>query len=147
MDWLAGSRMHVMEVIVLRGLTTLPMYVLGFAEPALYAYIFFVYILSVFVHSNLKLPFGFLQYMIVTPRFHHWHHGIEKEAIDVNFAVHFPLFDWLFGTWHFPSDGKWPEGYGVGGHPVPKGFLRQLWYPFSAKKPSPPQDPESKSSP
>ncbi len=143
MDWLAGSRMHVMEVIVLRGLTTMPMYVLGFAEPALYAYIFFVYILSVFVHSNMKLPFGFLQYMIVTPRFHHWHHGIEKEAIDVNFAVHFPLFDWLFGTWHFPSDGKWPAGYGVGGHPVPKGFLRQLWYPFSGKKAEPEgNDPE-----
>jgi sterol desaturase/sphingolipid hydroxylase (fatty acid hydroxylase superfamily) len=130
MDWLAGSRMHLLEIIVLRGFTTLPMYVLGFAEGPLYAYILFVYLMSVFVHSNLKLPFGWLQYWVVTPRFHHWHHGIEREAIDVNFAVHFPILDRLFGTYFFPADGRWPEGYGVGGHPVPKGYWRQFWYPF-----------------
>ncbi len=129
MDWLAGSRMHVLEVIVLRTCTTLPMYVMGFSEPALYAYIFFVYILSVFIHSNLRIPFGFLQYIIATPRFHHWHHGVEKEAIDVNFAIHFPVIDMMFGTFHMPEK-RWPEGYGIGGHPVPKGFIRQFLYPF-----------------
>ncbi len=129
MDWLAGSRMHVLEVIVLRSFTTLPMYVMGFAEAPLYAYIFFVYILSVFIHSNIDLPFGFLKYVIATPRFHHWHHGVEKEAIDVNFAIHFPIIDWMFGTFHMPED-RWPEGYGIAGHPVPKGFVNQLMYPF-----------------
>ncbi len=133
MDWLAGSRMHVLEVIVLRSFTTLPMYVMGFAEPALYAYIFFVYILSVFIHSNLRIPFGFLQYIIATPRFHHWHHGVEKEAIDVNFAIHFPVIDMIFGTYHMPEE-RWPEGYGIHGHPVPKGFWAQFMYPFRGKK-------------
>lgn len=133
MDWLAGSRMHVLEVLVLRSCTTLPMYVMGFAEPALYAYIFFVYVLSVFIHSNLRIPFGFLQYVIATPRFHHWHHGVEKEAIDVNFAIHFPVIDMVFGTFHMPED-RWPEGYGIGGHPVPKGFIRQFLYPFVGSK-------------
>ena len=36
MDWLAGSRMHVIEVILMRSFTTLPMYVMGFAEAPLY---------------------------------------------------------------------------------------------------------------
>ena len=36
MDWLAGSRMHMIEIIGLRGLTIIPMYVLGFAENALH---------------------------------------------------------------------------------------------------------------
>jgi sterol desaturase/sphingolipid hydroxylase (fatty acid hydroxylase superfamily) len=134
MDWLAGSRMHLLEIIVLRGFTTLPMYVLGFAEGPLYAYILFVYLMSVFVHSNLKLPFGWLQNWVVTPRFHHWHHGIEAEAIDVNFAVHFPVFDRLFGTYFFPADGRWPTGYGVGGHPVPKGYWKQFLYPFRRER-------------
>ena len=129
MDWLAGSRMHIVEVLLMRSFTTLPMYVMGFGEPALYAYIFFVYLLSVFIHANIRVPFGFLQYIIATPRFHHWHHGLEEEAIDVNFAIHFPVIDMVFGTFHMPGQ-RWPEGYGVGGHPVPKGFLRQLIYPF-----------------
>lgn len=138
MDWLAGSRMHVVEVILLRSFTTLPMYVLGFAESALYAYIFFVYILSVFIHANIRVPFGWLQYVIATPRFHHWHHGLEDEAIDKNFAIHFPVIDMVFGTWHMPGD-RWPEGYGVGGHPVPRGFIRQFLYPFRRDRPDPPK--------
>ena len=133
MDWLAGSRMHVLEVIALRAVTTMPMYFLGFVESALYAYVFFVYILSVFIHSNINLPLGFLQYVIATPRFHHWHHGVEKEAIDVNFAIHFPVIDMVFGTFHMPGD-RWPDGYGIDGHPVPKGLWKQFLYPFSSNK-------------
>jgi len=129
MDWIAGSRMHLLEIVFLRAFTTLPMYLLGFGEPALYAYIFFVYLLSVFVHSNIRFHFGPLQYILATPRFHHWHHGIEKEAINVNYAVHFPLLDRLFGTYHLP-ESDWPEGYGIAGHPVPSGYWQQFWYPF-----------------
>ena len=131
MDWLAGSRMHVVEVILMRSFTTLPMYVMGFAEAPLYAYVFFVYLLSVFIHANIRIPFGFLQYIIATPRFHHWHHGVEEEAIDKNFAIHFPVIDMVFGTFHMPGN-RWPEGYGIGGHPVPKGFWKQLLYPFKS---------------
>ena len=47
------------------------MYVLGFGEPALYAYIFVVYLVSTFVHSNIRFHFGFLQHIMATPRFHH----------------------------------------------------------------------------
>ncbi len=133
MDWLAGSRMHIAEVILLRAFTTLPMYVMGFAEGPLYAYIFFVYLLSVFIHSNIRIPFGWMRYIIATPRFHHWHHGVEKEAIDVNFAIHFPVIDMVFGTFHLPGN-RWPDGYGIHGHPVPKGFWRQFLYPFVRDK-------------
>jgi len=59
-DWLTSSRMHVVEIVLLRGLTVVPMYVLGFSEPALYAYFIFVYFLSAMVHSNLRVGFGWL---------------------------------------------------------------------------------------
>jgi sterol desaturase/sphingolipid hydroxylase (fatty acid hydroxylase superfamily) len=134
MDWLAGSRMHFMEIVCLRGATLIPMYVLGFAAPAMYAYIFFVYVFSTLVHSNLGLDFRFLKHWFVTPRYHHWHHGIEREAIDVNFAVHFPILDRLFGTYYLPADGRWPSGYGIDSHPVPNGYLKQFFYPFSRKR-------------
>jgi sterol desaturase/sphingolipid hydroxylase (fatty acid hydroxylase superfamily) len=140
MDWLASSRMHVIEIVFLRGLTVIPMYVLGFSASALYAYLIFVYILSALVHSNMRVNFGPLERFLVTPRFHHWHHGIEREAIDVNFAVHFPILDRVFGTHFLPGDGRWPAGYGVANHPVDKGFLRQLVYPFRRKRTKPQQD-------
>ena len=133
MDWIAGSRMHFIEVILLRAFTTLPMYLMGYSESALYAYIFFVYLISVFVHSNLRIKFGFVTHLIATPRFHHWHHGIDREAINVNYAVHFPILDRLFGTYHLPKD-EWPTGYGIAGHPVPRGWWSQLWYPFTSRE-------------
>lgn len=129
MDWLAGSRMHLFEIIGLRSMTIIPMYVLGFEEGVLHAYILLVYLNATFVHANVRFNVEWLKPLIVTPRFHHWHHGIEKEAIDVNFAIHFPLLDKLFGTYYMPP-GQWPSGYGIGGHPVPKGYWKQFLYPF-----------------
>ncbi len=130
MDWMAGSKMHLVEILLLRGFTIIPMYLLGFKESALYAYIFFVYLVSAYVHANLRFDDRLISPFVVTPRFHHWHHGIEKEAIDVNFAVHFPWIDKLFGTHYLPKDGVWPSAYGIDGHPVPKGYWKQFWYPF-----------------
>ena len=135
MDWLASSRMHFVEIVLLRGCTVIPMYILGFSQPALYTYLVFVFFLSALVHSNLRVNFGWLGRVLVTPRFHHWHHGIEKEAIDVNFAVHFPFLDRLFGTYYMPADGRWPSGYGIS-YPIPQGFLRQFVYPFVRERTS-----------
>ncbi len=134
MDWIAGSRMHIVETVLLRAFTTIPMYAMGFAESPLYAYIFFVFLMSKFVHSNIRFHFGILQYIIATPRFHHWHHGIEEEAINVNYAVHFPIIDRIFGTYHLP-DERWPSGYGVCDDSVPSGFFKQFLYPFSRSQP------------
>lgn len=132
LDWLAGARMHLFEIVILRGVTVFPMYVFGFSESALYAYLFFVYLFSTLVHANLRLDFGKFEYLFVTPRFHHWHHGIEKEAIDVNFAVHFPLLDRLFGTYYLP-DRQWPSGYGIK-QEMPKGFVGQFLFPLKPEK-------------
>lgn len=133
MDWLAGSRMHLFEIIGLRSMTIIPMYVLGYAENALHIYILLVYLNATFVHANVRFNVEWLKPFIVTPRFHHWHHGIEKEAIDVNFAIHFPWLDKLFGTYYMPKN-QWPSGYGIGGHPVPNGYWKQFLYPFAKKR-------------
>lgn len=129
MDWIAGARMHFIEIIILRSVTATPALIIGFDESALQAYMLIVYISSTFIHSNLGTNFGFLEKIFVSPRFHHWHHGLDKEAVDVNFAIHFPFLDRLFGTYHLP-DGKWPSGYGIQGHPVPLGYWKQFLYPF-----------------
>ena len=137
MDWMAGARMHFLEILALRSTTVIPMYLLGFSSDAMQAYIFLVYLYSTLVHANLGWRFSILEKILVTPRFHHWHHGIEKEAIDVNFSIHFPLFDRIFGTHFLPKD-KWPEGYGIEGHPVPRGYLAQFKHPFQREKPPAP---------
>jgi len=135
MDWLAGSRLHLVDIVLTRGLSFVPLYVLGFAQPALYAYVIFVSFHAVFIHANVRWRLRPLEWLVVTPRFHHWHHGLEAAAVDKNFAVHLPVIDRLFGTAHFPP-GRWPAAYGDGGPPVPDGWLRQLVLPLR-RRPAP----------
>jgi len=132
MDWMAGARMHFLEIIFLRSLTAIPILACGFTPTVVNGYILLVYVYSTFIHANLNWRLPVIDQLLVTPRFHHWHHGIEKEAIDVNFAIHFPLFDRLFGTYYLPKN-EWPKGYGIEGHPVPQGYWAQLLYPFRRK--------------
>ncbi|MFN4112403.1 MAG: sterol desaturase family protein [Sphingomonadaceae bacterium] len=132
MDWLAGSRLHLVDVIVTRGLVLLPLVVLGFAPVAVYAYLALVSFHAVFIHANFAPRLTWLERWIAMPRFHHWHHGLEREARDVNFAVHLPMIDRWFGTYHMP-EGRWPGGYGIAGQRAPEGWARQLFWPFEKR--------------
>jgi sterol desaturase/sphingolipid hydroxylase (fatty acid hydroxylase superfamily) len=135
MDWLAGSRQHIVELLITRTLVLAPIYVLGFSKEVIDAYIVIVGFQAVFNHANVSVRLGPLRYVIVTPNFHHWHHSQDDEAIDRNYAAHFAFLDHLFGT-AVQSDRKWPERYGVQGDYVPDGFLKQLAFPFVWKKTS-----------
>lgn len=132
MDWLAGSRLHLVDIVVTRGLVLLPLIVLGFDERAVLAYLGFVSFHAVFIHANFAPRWSWLERWLVLPRFHHWHHAIEPEARDKNFAVHLPWLDRLFGTQHLP-EGRWPSGYGVAGVNAPEGWLRQLAWPWRGR--------------
>ena len=139
LDWIAGARMHFFEIAILRSMTALPMMTLGFDPAAIQVYLVIVYFYSALVHSDLGINLTFIKRFLVTPRFHHWHHGSEREAIDINFSIHFPLFDWLFGTYHMPED-RWPDKYGVAGEDMPKGYFRQFIHPFYPKTKIPPAE-------
>jgi len=130
MDWLSGSRLHFFEPLVTRALVLVPIFLLGFPQDTIFAYLIFISVQSVLIHSNIKVKVGWLRYVIVTPQFHHWHHASDAEAIDKNYAAHTPIFDMMFGTWHLPKD-RWPVKYGTV-KPIPGGMLGQFLHPFVA---------------
>ena len=134
MDRLAGSRQHILELIITRTLVLAPIYVLGFSKEVIDAIIIIVGFQAVFNHANVSEPttrpiFGPLRDVIVTPNFHHWHRSQDDDAIDRNYAAHFAFIDCAFGT-AVKSERAWPEPYGVVGDYVPNGFFKQLAFPF-----------------
>jgi sterol desaturase/sphingolipid hydroxylase (fatty acid hydroxylase superfamily) len=129
MDWMAGSRQHIFELIFTRVGVLGALYVLGFSEGVMNVYIIIVGFQAVFNHANVSLPWGPLKYLIVTPDFHHWHHSSDKEALDKNYAAHYAFLDYIFGT-AVKSDRKFPEQYGVLGDYMPHGFVKQQMFPF-----------------
>lgn len=127
-DWLAGSRLHILDVVVTRAFSYAPIYLLGFSMPVFYAYVAIVSLQAVGAHANVRIPFGPLKYLLVTPQYHHWHHCDDPKLYNKNFAIHFPFIDRLFGTYHLPGT-RWPASTGLGQVKYPKTYLRQMFFP------------------
>jgi lathosterol oxidase len=117
----------VVDFVVTRTLVVLPAFVLGFADPALYAWLVIIAVHGVLNHVNLRFRLRWIEDLIVTRRFHDWHHAVSPP--DRNFAVHFPSLDRMFGTLCLPGD-HWPDELSVQSHPVPLGFAGQLMHPL-----------------
>jgi sterol desaturase/sphingolipid hydroxylase (fatty acid hydroxylase superfamily) len=91
-------------------------------------------------HANVRIHFGALERLLVSPRYHRWHHaiGIGHESQGrgtlggCNFAVLFPVWDILFRTAYF---GKSFEATGVRDQlPPPQGAGRDYGQGFWAQQ-------------
>jgi len=132
LDWIAGSRAHLIDDLIIRGIMLIPMMFI-FSQSIITAYLLFVTIHATWAHTNFGPTLKWLEPWLVQPRFHHWHHTSQKEAIDKNYCIHFPWIDKLFGTYYLPKEG-WPEKYGLNNEPIPAGFWGQAFYPFTRRK-------------
>ncbi len=128
MDWLASSRLHVLEILTNRFVGYLPIFVLGFSPSAVYAYLVFVSFHAIFIHANIRFRFPVLRRILATPEFHHWHHSSEQAAIDKNYAGFLPIYDLIFRTAYFPK--HLASRYGTVSNGVPAGMVGQFLYPF-----------------
>jgi lathosterol oxidase len=135
LDWIAGSRAHLVEDVIVRGGMLIPM-MFVFPHDIIVAYLLWVTIHATWAHCNFRPTISWLEPFVVQPRFHHWHHTAQPESIDKNFAIHFPWIDRIFGTYYFPKDGSWPATYGLHNEVFPKGFWAQNLYPFRRRKAS-----------
>jgi sterol desaturase/sphingolipid hydroxylase (fatty acid hydroxylase superfamily) len=128
MDGVAAGRLHPFDSAFTQAFTVLPLFLLGYSGGVFAGVATFIVILALFQHSNVRLRFPGLRWVVNTPEWHHWHHSIDAEARDKNFGL--PVVDKVFGTAYLPKD-KRPTGFGTDA-PVPQeGYFRHLAYPFS----------------
>jgi sterol desaturase/sphingolipid hydroxylase (fatty acid hydroxylase superfamily) len=128
MDWLASGRVHPIDQIFTHGAVVIPLYLLGFNGNVFGGVVVFFTLLALFQHANVRLRFPVVRWVINTPEWHHWHHALDREAINKNFGT--PVIDKLFGTAYMPR-GQWPSGFGTTEPVPPVGYVRQLAYPFT----------------
>jgi ornithine lipid hydroxylase len=108
---------------------TLPFILLG-VGPATLAYYFVVYAVGgFFQHSNLDVRYGWLNYLVVGPELHRWHHARRTADSNANYAHTFVLWDLMFGTYRRPLDRQVRE-LGLADGNFPSGFLPQLRAPM-----------------
>ena len=132
LDWLAASRGHPIDQILTMGVALVPVFALGFSEWAIGVFASLHQWQSVLAHSNVRVGFGPLRFLFVSPEFHHWHHSTDREARDRNFAAQLSFLDVLFGTFHLPR-GQIPTTYGLD-QPMPQRYVTQLLYPLIGER-------------
>lgn len=128
-DWLSGSRSHVLEILINQTVEFLPIMLLASPEVAVIKGCIDA-VWGMYIHSNINVRSGRLQLIINGPEMHRWHHATDDEAHNRNFSTKFAVWDWMFGTAHLPPDRK-PMGFGIGDG-FPANYVKQQAYAFRA---------------
>ena len=128
-DWLSGSRSHSLEILINQTVEFMPIILLASAEvAAIKGCIDAVW--GMYIHANLDVRTGWLQFVINGPEMHRWHHATDVEAHNKNFSTKIAVWDWIFGTAYLPR-GRKPSGYGLG-ESFPTNYFLQHAYAFRA---------------
>ena len=137
LDWLAAVRLHPVDQTFIRVCGILPVYLLGFTKETFGFLLAVDALLAIFIHANIRWRFGWLEWLVATPAYHHWHHANEGPATsNKNFGGLLPVVDLVFGTLYLPR--RMPGKYGIN-EPMPAGYLGQMAQPFRTRPtPAPP---------
>jgi sterol desaturase/sphingolipid hydroxylase (fatty acid hydroxylase superfamily) len=140
-DWLVTAKSHPADMFFTHLCASVPVYVLGLAQPlgnsadgVPMAVTVLTMYWAYFIHANVSWRFGWLEWLISTPHFHHWHHANDgPEVVNKNYAATFPWADKCFGTLYLPK--VWPQRYGSD-TPVAAGLVGQLLDPLTQYEPA-----------
>lgn len=139
LDWLVNTRAHPFDMVFTRLAGLAPVYLLGLAgttgrglDPTVAFVTVAGTLWSFFIHANVRIRLGPLEWLVSTPVFHHWHHTNDHHR-DRNFAAVFPVIDLIFGTSWLPK--HWPPSYGVD-EEIPQTLGGQLLEPLAGKRPA-----------
>ncbi len=113
-DWVAGSRSHALEILINQTIEYAPIVLLGgHPELALMKGTLDA-VWGMYIHSNIDVRSGALQYVINGPEMHRLHHAQDMMIGNRNFSTKLAIWDWLFGTAYLPRDINVPD-YGLCG--------------------------------
>lgn len=130
--WLNVGRFHPLEKALQMAFDTLPFMLLGVGDEVIALYFVFYAVNGFFQHSNIRLRFGWLNWLVSSAELHRWHHARRPDESDHNFGNNLIVWDVLFGTRYLPPDRD-SDDLGLPNHAYPASFLAQLRTPFVAQ--------------
>lgn len=136
-DWLSGVRSHSLEILINQTIEFMPIILLGAApEVAVYKGTISA-VWGMYIHSNIDVHSGWLQYFINGPEMHRWHHSDDPADPETgtydyrnrNFSTKLAIWDWLFGTSYRPKNKK-AGVFGLNYLDFPKNYFKQHVFAF-----------------
>ncbi len=132
MGFAAHFRFHWMETIIYKTLQYIPLSLIGCNIEQFFIIHIIALIIGHLNHSNINISYGYLKYIINNPKMHIWHHAknIGDNKYGVNFGISLSVWDYLFGTFYLPNNGRDTELGFEEVEKFPSIFFKQSLYPF-----------------
>ena len=129
------GRFHPLEKILHFACDSVPFLLLGVAPEVIGGYFLLYAVNGFFQHSNLRVRYGWLNYVVGSAETHRWHHARDPRTAYCNFGNTTIVWDLLFRTWYLPTAGP-VDDIGIMDTTYPKGFWAQMLTPFRAAAPA-----------
>ncbi len=130
------NRNHLLDDLLRDSVFVLLALMVGVAPGQFVAIVAITQLVESLSHANVRMDFGPLKWLLVSPHYHRLHHavGLGHESAGQgslgghNFAVLFPVWDMLFGTARFDAPVQ-PTGIRdqLDGRDYGHGFWAQQW--------------------
>ncbi|MBI5450817.1 MAG: GH3 auxin-responsive promoter family protein [Gammaproteobacteria bacterium] len=128
--WFNVGRFHPIDKLLQFMLDSLPFILMGVSGEVVTLYFVFYAVNGFFQHCNIRLRFGWLNYLISSAELHRWHHSRKVKESNTNYGNNIILWDLLFGTFFHPRDRVVAE-LGLINRSYPMNFWQQLRAPFT----------------
>ena len=137
MGFAAHLRYHWVENILYKPLKTFGVMILfGFEPEQAYIVHFLAITIGHLNHSNIKITWGPLKYVLNNPVMHLYHHAykVPEGEYGVNFGISLSLCDYIFKTNYIPEESVRIKLGFPGDEKLPKYFIGQNTYGFGKEK-------------
>jgi sterol desaturase/sphingolipid hydroxylase (fatty acid hydroxylase superfamily) len=128
--WSTTGRVHPVNEIINYAITIVACFLVGFPIKVVLPLVPVMVVYAVAAHTQWNPSLGALRHVFAGPRFHRWHHTMQHEGGNKNFANVFSFWDRLFGTYYLP-EGRVATVFGLDGEAIEENYWAQLTYPFA----------------
>lgn len=135
LNWLKSNWIHPINMLINTFLKAAPLLMLGFSEDIIFMTGLLHIIIAYLSHANIKTNTGWLDYLIVTPRLHQFHHSKDLNEAK-NYGNILPFWDLVFGTFYIRNGDVNEVGTAKASYSYPhkRSYFDQMLYPVSALK-------------
>lgn len=136
LNWFKTNWIHPVNIFLNAFLKMIPILLLGFSQEIIFLVGITHVVIAYISHANIQTQKSFLDYLVVTPQVHHFHHSKKMEKAK-NFGNILPFWDLLFGTYYNRKGAV--EKVGVIednriNYPDKTDYLKQLAFPLTTAK-------------
>ncbi|CAM1371506.1 sterol desaturase family protein [Tenacibaculum xiamenense] len=135
-NWFKTNWIHPLNTFLNVLFKMLPLLVLGFNEEILFIIGIINIVVGYLSHANIKANTGILDYIIITPKLHHFHHSIKLEEAK-NYGNTLPFWDLVFNTYYNRKGSVDKVGVSKSEYlqyPDINNYMKQLLFPFQTKE-------------